>query len=103
MGRNVRLLIFSQYAIHVLFSTPHVLLDKLKRIIAVLAGRPHGDSSWDTVTHDATNAMEEAHARCSFSDGDMWHLRGEFSTLKVGAAHGGGTPVRLYAFLCSNF
>lgn len=63
MGRNVRLLIFSQYAIHVLFSTPHVLLDKLKRIIAVLAGRPHGDSSWDTMTHDATNAMEEARAR----------------------------------------
>lgn len=98
-GMCAFLLIFSQRVAYVLFSTPHVLLDKLKRIIAVLAGRPHGDSSWDTMTHDATNAMEEARARCSFSDGDTRHLRGEFPTLKVGAAHGGGTPVRLKTFL----
>ena len=80
---------------YILFSTPHVLLDTLNRIIAVLAGRPCGDSSWDAVTRDATEAMEKARARCIFSDEDTLHLRGPFPTLKVGAAHGGGTEVCL--------
>jgi len=80
-----------------------VLLDKLDRIIAVLAGRPSGDPSWNPMIHDATVAMEEARARCTFSAADKVHIRGEFPTLKVGAAHGGGTEVRLLAVLVKRY
>jgi len=75
------------------FRTPHALLDRNKRILAALAGRPSGDQSWDGVNVDATDAMQEARSRLNFSPGDLDHRRGLHASLAVGASHGGGTTV----------
>jgi hypothetical protein len=72
-----------------------VLLDKHKRILAALAGRPSGDQTWDGVVNDAADAMQEARARLRFSPDDLDHRRGLHASLAAGASHGGGTTVSL--------
>ena len=74
-----------------------MLLDKHKRILAALAGRPSGDQTWDGVSTDATDAMQEARACLRFSPDNLDHRRGLHASLAVGASHGGGTKVSLCA------
>jgi hypothetical protein len=73
-------------------STPRVLLDKNRRVIGILAGRPKG-SGWDEVVKEANDAMENAKERCTFQSSDMDHRRGSYSCLAVGVSHGGGRQV----------
>ncbi|KAG1721317.1 uncharacterized protein EDB91DRAFT_1088492 [Suillus paluster] len=72
--------------------TPHVLLDKDRRTIGVLAGHPKDDGWHDTVAAVCT-AMEHARDCCAFRRENMEHRRGAYPCLAVGVSFGGGQEI----------
>jgi hypothetical protein len=71
------------------------ILDKLGRIIAVLAGRPHHDS-WNDVNEKVSKIIELVRSMCKFPKKAKVHRRGKFPAMAIGISHGGGQKVRLY-------
>jgi hypothetical protein len=70
-------------------------LDKLDRIIAVLAGRPRHDS-WNGVNEKISKIIEEVRPKCKFPKKAKAHHRGNFPAMAIGISHGGGQLVSLY-------
>lgn len=99
LGRNVSLFIclkgvnFTSVPQTFVHSHPFTILDKDQRVIALFAGRPN-DPTWDSVTAEASRAMEEAAQAATFKDQQYDHRRGLFPTLAYGFSFGGGRKVR---------
>jgi hypothetical protein len=100
MGRKVSILMLFA-GMHAKFGhrTPHVILCKEKRIIAVLVGKPLDEDgstySWDQVTTEAAAAIEEAGGMLNFDKDDLSHRRGEFAAKAFGVLDGLGQKVRI--------
>ena len=83
-------LLFPSYRISDQFSrTPTPIIDREGRLVAILAGRPV-DDSWDALSTDAAEALEEARRRCNVPAKDGRHRRGHFLALRCGVSHGSG-------------
>ena len=98
MGWAVRWLSrFSGSLAHFLPRKPRVLLDKARRIFAVLAGRPD-DPSWDMSMKRVASLM--THCRIAgrrdgaFAGDPDVHRRGSFTAMPTGVSFGGGQKVR---------
>ncbi|KAI0677450.1 hypothetical protein C8Q78DRAFT_1065988 [Trametes maxima] len=76
-------------------SDPVVVLDRERRVVALLAGRPR-DPSWDSVVEEADRAMGVAARTCRFTEEQHNHRRGTFATLARGLSFGGGRKVPGY-------
>jgi hypothetical protein len=76
--------------------TPTPILDKLRRIITVLAGWPHHDS-WNDVNQKVCKAIEHVHSICNFPKKAKAHHRGNFPAMAIGISHGGGQKVHHHA------
>ena len=72
-------------------------MDRKKRIIAVLVGRPD-DPTWDAAIADAAAAMEEVEESSQecFPEKSLSHRRGEFVAFPAGVSFGGGQKVRSF-------
>jgi hypothetical protein len=64
-------------------------------VIAVLVGRPRGETetTWGAVHDESLRVIEEAGKRCSFSQKQSSHRRGDFAALSEGPSFGGGQKV----------
>lgn len=80
-----------------LYSEPILLVDDDDRIIAVLAGRPIGDGTWEGVVREFDATMKVAHNELRF--GKRCDRRGNFRTIATGVSYGGGQTVRLTSAL----
>ena len=80
-----------------MLSTPHVLLDREKRVIGALAGQP---KLWTNILKDAWDALQEARSElASQIKKAKEHRRGEFPSFAYGLSFGGGQMViRIKAF-----
>ena len=59
-------------------------------IVGILAGMP-GDDDWATQHQVAAKLLEEARQRCKLPKDSAHHRRGDFTTLRCGFSHGGGS------------
>ncbi|KAJ7148712.1 hypothetical protein C8R43DRAFT_952402 [Mycena crocata] len=68
------------------------ILDKKRRVIALLGGTPRDTLGWQTVTDGAAKLMEERRSRIRLTDEQLHHRRAEesFPALGRGWSHGGG-------------
>lgn len=75
-----------------------MILDKEKRIIAVLVGQPD-DPMWKDAVNDAAGVMQEVErlGACQdlFTEKNLHHRRGEFLAVPAGVSFGGGQKVRV--------
>lgn len=73
-----------------------MILDKNKRIVAVLVGQPN-DPTWKVAVDEAANVMQEVAnegiSENRFSDKHFSHRRGDFIAIPVGVSFGGGQTV----------
>ena len=69
-----------------------MISDSLGRVVAVLAGRPIGDKTWDDTVCGVRLAMSTAKAALKFKN--KCDRRGPFRTIAVGVSYGGGQRVR---------
>lgn len=86
-------------------STTRPLVDKFKRIIGVLLGRPKNDPTWEVqVTKGLADAMDEVRREGdAMGKKGAWtkkqredrRLGGQFITLTTGVSYGGGQRVRI--------
>ena len=76
--------------------TAVAVVDKGGRVIAVLGGRPKGETeeSWRAVIQDAYDAMKLAREQGVFTQEQKNHRRGSYATLATGISFGGGQQVR---------
>ncbi|KAJ7071611.1 hypothetical protein C8F01DRAFT_1111218 [Mycena amicta] len=67
------------------------IIDLRRRLLALLAGQPHGDN-WPGIVEAATTAMEERAPRVKLSQEKLEHRRAEraFPSLARGVSHRGG-------------
>ena len=65
------------------------IVDRLRRVIAILAGRPK-DDQWREHMQQGAEALEDARQQGSFSPSAGSHRRGDFFCLRSGLSHGGG-------------
>jgi len=85
-------LLFPSHRISDQFSrTPTPIIDREGRVVAILAGRP-ADDSWDALSTEAAEALEEARRCCNVPAKDGRHRRGHFLALRCGVSHGSGQP-----------
>ncbi|TFK81020.1 hypothetical protein K466DRAFT_502865 [Polyporus arcularius HHB13444] len=68
-----------------------VIVDADGRIIALFAGQPEDAQDWPEVTLQASAALSQAHAQCTFVQARLEHARGNYPTLGVGSSFGGGS------------
>jgi hypothetical protein len=73
--------------------TPRPVLDSVKRVIGVLAGRPAGDEWQGRVNVEATQALDSARERLHFKKEEIHHRRGPFPATDWGISFGGGQEV----------
>lgn len=73
------------------------ILNGRGQVIAILAGRPKGETedSWKTLHDEISQAMTEARGKVLFSPQQLSHRRGEYPALAVGGSFGGGQKVGL--------
>jgi hypothetical protein len=73
--------------------------DESGRVIAVLVGRPRGETekTWGALHDEGLRVIEEARKQCSFSHKQASHRRGNFGALAEGPSFGGGQKV--FSFL----
>ncbi|KAF7797134.1 hypothetical protein EIP86_008326 [Pleurotus ostreatoroseus] len=81
---------------------PKLIVDKFRRIIATLVGRPVNDPTWDTKTMEGLRAaLEELRKQLDFGTnmvipvppgGSKENRRGEFCSATIGVSYGGGQP-----------
>jgi hypothetical protein len=78
--------------------------DGSKRVIAVLAGRPAGETerSWKGVHDRAFHAMGEAEKSASFTKEQSSHRRGRYRVLATGSSFGGGQRASLHLELAGH-
>jgi hypothetical protein len=76
--------------------TPIPITDSKTRVIAVGAGRPAKDPTWDPMCNRATQAINGARDEMSFSLKDVLHRRCDDPSKAVGASFGGGQKVIPY-------
>lgn len=73
-----------------------LVIDSMKRIIAVLVGHPN-DPEWYQVVSDSTKLMQEVQREGMelgvFLEKYVSHRRGDFLALPVGVSYGGGQTV----------
>jgi len=65
------------------------VIDREGQLVAILAGRP-ADDTWDALSTEAAEALEEARQCCSVPAKDKRHRRGHFLALNCGVSHGSG-------------
>jgi hypothetical protein len=75
--------------------TPRPVLDSVKRVVGVLAGRPAGDGWQDRVNVEATQVLESAREKLHFKEEEIHHRRGPFPATDWGISFGGGQQVGL--------
>lgn len=66
------------------------IVDSEGRIVAVLAGRPSNDSSWNLVAAEAANELDSKRPMLRFRNEEVAHRRGNFAAKGYGISHGGG-------------
>ncbi|KAJ7159899.1 hypothetical protein C8R43DRAFT_881705, partial [Mycena crocata] len=68
------------------------ILDKKRRVVALLGGTPRDSVGWQTVTDGAAKLLEERRSRIRLTDEQLQHRRAEesFPALARGWSHGGG-------------
>ena len=59
-------------------------------IVGILAGMPE-DEDWTAQHQAAAKLLEDARKRCKLPKDSAHHRRGEFTTLRCGFSHGGGS------------
>ncbi|TDL13644.1 hypothetical protein BD410DRAFT_846742 [Rickenella mellea] len=69
--------------------TPRPIVDGKDRVVAVLVGRPR-DPGWAALSNDVFTTISKARDRCTFSQDQADHRRGQFPTLSIGTSFGGG-------------
>ncbi|KAL0945692.1 hypothetical protein HGRIS_014843 [Hohenbuehelia grisea] len=69
--------------------TPHMLVDKSRRVFAVLPGRPKS-SDWDSVCADVVQRMESAKEQYQLTAEQLSNRRGPFVALATGILFDGG-------------
>jgi hypothetical protein len=71
-----------------------VLVDRKGRVVAVCAGRPRGDETWEDVARQASELLEAAGRKLHFGTTSSWtaedNRRGDFSTISFGISYGSG-------------
>lgn len=70
-------------------SSPHPILDRYRRLLVLLAGRPV-DIDWDAVIAELDRVMEDARRRLKLSAKNLEHRRGNYATIGMGISFGGG-------------
>lgn len=88
------------YTSYLLFRTTHLLLDKERRIIAVLAGRPKG-AGWQETCDKAFSVLGGLAKRAVPSKKDLESRRGIFPTIPYGISLGNGQMVSGLLALCT--
>jgi hypothetical protein len=81
---------------HTGFSKSIIILDRIRRLVAVLAGRPKGEEwmrKMDALLEELLRLGFEVH----FAPHQKEHRRGNFPVLNLGFSHGGG-PKRPFMF-----
>lgn len=82
--------------------TPHTIIDKKRRMLVILAGRPHDHSWMQDVIDPASALLEET--RLQGDAADAWTekqrdaRRGDFVAMTTGTSYGGGQEVSLFRF-----
>ena len=75
------------------------LLDKSRRVVAALVGRPVGCTGWEKCWRMAENALREAEGSdCMI--GSTSPRRGDFPCLAAGVSYGGGQKVGGIIWCC---
>ncbi|KIL53869.1 hypothetical protein M378DRAFT_19460 [Amanita muscaria Koide BX008] len=69
--------------------TVHLLLDRERYIVGVLAGHPN-DKRWGQVHEDAFTKLQQAASTMSYSDKERSNRQGLFPTVAHGISFGGG-------------
>ena len=69
--------------------TVHLLLDRERHVVGVLAGHPN-DKRWGQVHEDAFTKLQQAASTMSYSDKERNNRRGLFPTVAHGISFGGG-------------
>ena len=82
-----------------------MILDKQKRIIAVLVGQPD-DPQWRVIVDYAAEEMQEVEQLGAYEDlfneKNLHHRRGEFLAIPAGVSFGGGQAVRAWPRLSTS-
>lgn len=65
------------------------ILDRMRRVIAILAGMP-GDDKWPGLMQQGAQALEDARQRSPLPPTAANYCHGDFFTLRSGIYHGGG-------------
>lgn len=60
--------------------------------MAICAGRPKKDKTWDEVPRHAAQLLEKARGQLKFENNNRVHRRGQFFARNFGISHGGGQP-----------
>jgi len=79
-----------------LFRIPTPIADFQMRVITVAAGQPINDSTWDTTSKGAMQAINDAREDMLFLSKDVYHRRCDNPSKAVGASFGGGQKVPPY-------
>ncbi|KAI0065025.1 hypothetical protein BV25DRAFT_1799945, partial [Artomyces pyxidatus] len=68
------------------------IVDREGRIVVYLAGRPRGDSSWDSNASEASQALGAAATACKndYRPSQLKHTRGSYPVMHSGYTWGGG-------------
>lgn len=80
---------------HLNFSCSRPIVDKKKRVVAVLAGQPK-DAGYATATDAAFLSIIKEGDAASFHPKETHHRRGAFPAINVGVTHGKGTKSPVY-------
>ena len=73
---------------------PHAILDKLQRVVAVLARMPKAEYEKDVIERVTAAFRAESE---NLPPPGRGYMRGKFHAMFAGISHGGGTPVRTLA------
>ena len=69
---------------------PVAIVDLEGRIFGIMAGAPP-DEDWEETHQAAARLLENAGRECRLPKNSAHHRRGEFTTLRCGFSHGGGS------------
>jgi len=98
-GRQVREVLLLLPLSYLLSRTTHLLMDREKRVIGLLAGQPKS-GDWATVCNKTFVALDRLAERVAPSEKDIQSRRGIFPTIAYGISLGNGQKVSIY-HLCS--
>ena len=75
--------------------TPRPILDRVRRVVGVLAGQPRGGAWQSKVNAEAAHELEHAREHLNFTDEQIHHRRGPFPAMDYGISFGGGQEASL--------